>query len=409
MGEAACRVARAAGYVNAGTVEFLARRRPELLLPRDEHAAAGRAPGHRDGHRHRPRARAAARRGRRAARLRAGRRHLAGLRPSSAGSTPRIRSRGWMPSPGTITGLRPAAGPWVRDDSGAYEGYTVPRCYDTLLAKLIVWGADRPAAIERMIARAGRVHGGRACAPRSRPCSASSRTRTSAPGGSRPRFLERVLPDLRGPRTRATLRSPSSPPCSPSTSAPATPTVRVEPSVDDGPSAGGRAAASAGGGPASREIRRDHRRDQRRSWRSPAATAATASRSVSEVWEVDAPAHRAGHLLAADRRCVATWPTWSIATAPAWWTWAARPTRSSSRSRRAGSSARTAGPAAAGRGQTLVAPLPGKITHVAVRPGDAGPGRRHPARHRGHEDGERVQGRQQRAPWSRCACSRARP
>jgi len=56
----------------------------------------------------------------------------------------------WMPSPGTITGLRAASGPWVRDDSGAYEGYTVPRFYDTLLAKLIVWGADRPAAIQRM-------------------------------------------------------------------------------------------------------------------------------------------------------------------------------------------------------------------------------------------------------------------
>jgi acetyl/propionyl-CoA carboxylase alpha subunit len=38
----------------------------------------------------------------------------------------------------------------VRDDSGAYEGYVVPRFYDTLLAKLIVWGADRPAAIQRM-------------------------------------------------------------------------------------------------------------------------------------------------------------------------------------------------------------------------------------------------------------------
>jgi acetyl-CoA carboxylase biotin carboxylase subunit len=57
---------------------------------------------------------------------------------------------GWLPSPGTITGLRAATGPWVRDDSGAYEGYTVPRFYDTLIAKLIVWGADRPAAIARM-------------------------------------------------------------------------------------------------------------------------------------------------------------------------------------------------------------------------------------------------------------------
>jgi acetyl-CoA carboxylase biotin carboxylase subunit len=38
----------------------------------------------------------------------------------------------------------------VRDDSGAYQGYTVPRFYDTLLAKLIVWGPDRAAAVDRM-------------------------------------------------------------------------------------------------------------------------------------------------------------------------------------------------------------------------------------------------------------------
>ncbi|OLB41338.1 MAG: hypothetical protein AUI04_07910 [Candidatus Rokubacteria bacterium 13_2_20CM_2_64_8] len=38
----------------------------------------------------------------------------------------------------------------MRDDSGIREGYTVPRHYDTLLAKLIVWGVDRAAAIARM-------------------------------------------------------------------------------------------------------------------------------------------------------------------------------------------------------------------------------------------------------------------
>src|SRR5437667_418596 len=57
---------------------------------------------------------------------------------------------GWLPSPGTITALRGASGPWVREDSGVYEGCTVPRFYDTLLAKLIVWGVDRATAIERM-------------------------------------------------------------------------------------------------------------------------------------------------------------------------------------------------------------------------------------------------------------------
>ena len=55
MGAAAVALARAAGYVNAGTVEFLARPTTgELLLPRDEHAAPGRAPGDRAGDRARP-------------------------------------------------------------------------------------------------------------------------------------------------------------------------------------------------------------------------------------------------------------------------------------------------------------------------------------------------------------------
>ena len=66
---------------------------------------------------------------------------------------------GWMPSPGTITGLRAATGPWVRDDSGAYEGYTVPRFYDTLLAKLIVWRSHRGDPAHG--ARAVRVQGRR--------------------------------------------------------------------------------------------------------------------------------------------------------------------------------------------------------------------------------------------------------
>jgi acetyl-CoA carboxylase biotin carboxylase subunit len=56
----------------------------------------------------------------------------------------------FMPSPGKILGLRAPGGPWVRDDSGVYEGYTVPRYYDTLMAKLIVWAPDREGAIARM-------------------------------------------------------------------------------------------------------------------------------------------------------------------------------------------------------------------------------------------------------------------
>jgi acetyl-CoA carboxylase biotin carboxylase subunit len=58
-------------------------------------------------------------------------------------------SRDFLPAPGTITRFRPALGPGVRVDTHVYEGYTVPPFYDSLLAKLIVWAEDRPAAIAR--------------------------------------------------------------------------------------------------------------------------------------------------------------------------------------------------------------------------------------------------------------------
>ncbi len=56
---------------------------------------------------------------------------------------------GFLPTPGTVTLWRPPGGPWVRLDSHVYQGYAVPPFYDSLLAKLIVWGRDRREAIER--------------------------------------------------------------------------------------------------------------------------------------------------------------------------------------------------------------------------------------------------------------------
>ena len=49
--ETAAGIARAAGYRDAGTVEFLVRQERRVLFPRDEHAAPGRASGHRGDHR----------------------------------------------------------------------------------------------------------------------------------------------------------------------------------------------------------------------------------------------------------------------------------------------------------------------------------------------------------------------
>jgi acetyl/propionyl-CoA carboxylase alpha subunit len=58
--------------------------------------------------------------------------------------------RGFAPSPGRITFLREPGGPGVRVDSGVIEGDVVPLDYDPMLAKLIVWAADRGAAVERL-------------------------------------------------------------------------------------------------------------------------------------------------------------------------------------------------------------------------------------------------------------------
>ncbi len=56
----------------------------------------------------------------------------------------------FMPSPGLIQGLRPAAGPGIRDDSGVSAGYAVPVYYDSMIAKLVAWGGTRDEAIARM-------------------------------------------------------------------------------------------------------------------------------------------------------------------------------------------------------------------------------------------------------------------
>jgi acetyl-CoA carboxylase, biotin carboxylase subunit len=58
-------------------------------------------------------------------------------------------TRDFLPAPGTITRFVPPLGPGVRVDTHVYSGYTIPPFYDSLLAKVIVWAEDRPAAIAR--------------------------------------------------------------------------------------------------------------------------------------------------------------------------------------------------------------------------------------------------------------------
>ena len=149
MGEAACRVAAAVGYVNAGTVEFLVdRERNFYFLEMNtrlqvEHPVTELVTG-RD--------------------LVKDQLRIAAGEKLGFGQDD-VALHGWaiecrinaedpfasfIPSPGTVVGLRAPGGPWVRDDTGVYAGCTIPRFYDTLMAKLIVWGPDREAAIARM-------------------------------------------------------------------------------------------------------------------------------------------------------------------------------------------------------------------------------------------------------------------
>jgi len=161
---------------------------------------------------------------------------------------------GWLPSPGTLTDCAPER-PWVRDDSGASEGYTVRAGCDTLISKLIVW--EPTARRVRRMARALRVTAWSACAPRSRRCARRRPSRLPR-GRLSTGLLERVLPEVRRHDGRLL-------------------TVAVIAAVWRSNERGRRAAASAGGHRASRgarlasadgcarEVRRD-RHDESRWW-----------------------------------------------------------------------------------------------------------------------------------------------
>jgi acetyl-CoA carboxylase biotin carboxylase subunit len=58
--------------------------------------------------------------------------------------------QGFLPSPGRVQRLSEPSGPGIRLDSGIFEGWNVPLDYDPLLAKLAAWGATRDAAIGRL-------------------------------------------------------------------------------------------------------------------------------------------------------------------------------------------------------------------------------------------------------------------
>jgi acetyl-CoA carboxylase biotin carboxylase subunit len=64
--------------------------------------------------------------------------------------TAELPDEGFRPSPGRIAEWSPPEGPNIRLDTHCYAGYTVPIFYDSMLAKLIIYGRDRAEAVERM-------------------------------------------------------------------------------------------------------------------------------------------------------------------------------------------------------------------------------------------------------------------
>ena len=149
MGDVAVRVAQAAGYTNAGTVEFLVDEQKNFYFLemntrlQVEHPVTELVTGLDLVH------------------LQI--RIAAGERLPFTQSEVMIRGHAiecriyaedpdnnYFPSPGKITLLLLPSGPGIRRDSGMYEGWTVPMDYDPLLAKLIGYGSDREQAISRL-------------------------------------------------------------------------------------------------------------------------------------------------------------------------------------------------------------------------------------------------------------------
>ena len=60
-------------------------------------------------------------------------------------------ARNFLPGPGRVTRYREPAGPFVRVDSGIAEGREIPGDYDSMFAKLVVWGEDRETVRRRML------------------------------------------------------------------------------------------------------------------------------------------------------------------------------------------------------------------------------------------------------------------
>ena len=66
-------------------------------------------------------------------------------------------AKGFRPSPGTITDMYLPGGKGIRIDSAIYSGYTIPPYYDSMVAKLIAWAKNRREAVRKMQSALGEV------------------------------------------------------------------------------------------------------------------------------------------------------------------------------------------------------------------------------------------------------------
>jgi acetyl-CoA/propionyl-CoA carboxylase biotin carboxyl carrier protein len=147
IGEAALAVAKASGYVNAGTVEFLVEDDGSFYFLevnarlQVEHPVTEMVTG-----------------------LDMVRLQLLVAFGEKVDVSPELRghaiecrinaedpSKNFLPKPGLVSKLRLPSGPFVRVDAGITEGREIPREYDSLFAKLLVWGEDRDIARRRML------------------------------------------------------------------------------------------------------------------------------------------------------------------------------------------------------------------------------------------------------------------